>query len=132
MLASAFCLPPLTRGSPFRNIEQEAIGIVDRPNMLRFLIALKRPDGSFSLHDRGETDTRGSMAFLQQHSQILISFIQAIALSPSLTCVDWLALLVSLISAASGCPPAKPLRGVLVVNRVVKRMYVMMPNTWCY
>ena len=131
-VASAFCLPPLTRGSPFRNIEQEAIGIVDRPKMLRFLLALKRPDGSFSLHDRGETDTRGSMAFLQQHSQILISFIQAIALSPSLTCVDWLALLVSLISAASGCLPAKPLRGVLVVNRVVKRMYVMMPNTWCY
>ena len=126
-VAFAFCLPPLTRGSPFRNMDQEAIGIVDRPKMLRFLVALKRPDGSFSLHDRGETDTRGSMAFLQQYSQILISFIQAIALSLSLTCVDWPALLVSLISAASGCPPVKPLRGVLVVNRAVKHMYVVMP-----
>ncbi len=46
-----------------RNLDQEAIGIVDRPKMLRFLLALKRSDGSFSLHDRGESDTRGSIAF---------------------------------------------------------------------
>jgi prenyltransferase beta subunit len=74
----------------FRRLGQEAIGIVDRPKMLRFLLSLKRSDGSFSLHDRGETDTRGSTAFVfnHHHEKQLILFRQAIALLQSLACAD--------------------------------------------
>ena len=59
---------------PFsRNLGDEAVGIVDRSKMLRFLLSLKRTDGSFALHDRGETDTRGStQSFFNIRDETLI------------------------------------------------------------
>jgi hypothetical protein len=66
-------------GSVLRNIDEEAIRVVDRPKMLQFLQSLKRSDGSFSLHDRGESDTRGSKAYvliiLSQQSLIFLRLL---------------------------------------------------------
>lgn len=42
----------------------EALGVVDRPALLRFLLRCKQPDGSFAVHDGGETDTRGAYTAL--------------------------------------------------------------------
>jgi prenyltransferase beta subunit len=68
-------LLPLTNIWCSRNLDEEAIGIIDRPNMLRFLLSLKRSDGSFSLHDRGESDTRGSMSFFFKKKWNIIKFL---------------------------------------------------------
>ena len=108
-----------------RNLDQEALAIINRPQMLQFLMSLKRSDGSFSLHDRGETDSRGSMPYIL-YMYVLINLIfirQAIVQSQLPTCADWLTLRVFLIVAASGCLHAKHLRVVLAANPAAKRMY---------
>jgi prenyltransferase beta subunit len=72
-----------------RNLDHEAFAVVDRPKMLQFLLSLKRPDGSFSLHDRGETDSRGSMPPFFQYLWLYMTFLsQAIVPLQSHTCAD--------------------------------------------
>ncbi len=72
-----------------RNLDHEAFAVVDRPKMLQFLLSLKRPDGSFSLHDRGETDSRGSMLPLSRYLWLKMTFFsQAIVPLQSHICAD--------------------------------------------
>eukprot|EP01114_Cavostelium_apophysatum_P020546 TRINITY_DN6919_c0_g1_i1.p1 TRINITY_DN6919_c0_g1~~TRINITY_DN6919_c0_g1_i1.p1 ORF type:complete len:409 (+),score=40.52 TRINITY_DN6919_c0_g1_i1:70-1296(+) len=38
---------------------KRALSVINRPKMYQFLLKVKRPDGSFVMHDQGETDVRG-------------------------------------------------------------------------
>ncbi|KAF9583515.1 hypothetical protein BGW38_009296 [Lunasporangiospora selenospora] len=42
----------------------EAYSIIDRPKLLDFLLHVKQPDGSFTMHEGGETDVRGTYCAL--------------------------------------------------------------------
>ena len=37
-----------------------ALASIDRPSLRRFLLRMKQPDGSFTMHDDGEVDVRGA------------------------------------------------------------------------
>ncbi|ORX57401.1 terpenoid cyclases/Protein prenyltransferase [Hesseltinella vesiculosa] len=43
---------------------KEAYETIDRPALQSFLMRMKQPDGSFTMHDGGETDIRGSYCAL--------------------------------------------------------------------
>ncbi len=37
---------------------QEALDVIDRPKLYRFLLSRRSASGGFSMHDQGETDMR--------------------------------------------------------------------------
>lgn len=39
---------------------EEALSVIDRPSLYRFLLSCRQPDGSFVMHEGGEVDVRGA------------------------------------------------------------------------